>query len=96
MLIYKICCHLIAMLWKLYYKAIYGSKFQLGKNFQFRRGFSLLLDGRGVKIGGNVFFNNYCSVCAQNEICIGDGTIFGENVKIYDHNHVYKDPFRTD
>ena len=39
-----------------------------------------------------MFFNNYCSVCAQNEICIGDGTIFGENVKIYDHNHVYKDP----
>ncbi len=29
-----------------------------------------------------MFFNNYCSVCAQNEICIGDGTIFGENVKI--------------
>ncbi len=46
----------------------------------------------GVKIGNNVFFNNYCSVCAQNEICIGDGTIFGENVKIYDHNHIYQNP----
>ena len=21
---------------------------------------------------------------------IGDGTIFGENVKVYDHNHLYK------
>lgn len=27
----------------------------------------------------------------MNEITIGEGTIFGENVKIYDHNHCYKD-----
>lgn len=26
-----------------------------------------------------------------NSITIGTGTIFGENVKIYDHNHCYKD-----
>lgn len=25
-------------------------------------------------------------------ISIGDGTIFGENVKVYDHNHCYKNP----
>ena len=46
----------------------------------------------GVKISDNVFFNNYCSVCALNEITIGEGTIFGENVKIYDHNHIYSNP----
>lgn len=45
-----------------------------------------------VKISDNVSFNNYCSVCAFKEITIGEGTIFGENVKIYDHNHIYKDP----
>lgn len=39
----------MAMLWKLYYKTIYGAKLQLGKNFQFRRGLSLLLDGQGGK-----------------------------------------------
>lgn len=27
----------------------------------------------------------------MNKITIGEGTIFGENVKIYDHNHCYKD-----
>ena len=42
-------------------------------------------------MGDNVFFNNYCTVCAQKEINIGDGSVFGENVKIYDHNHIYTD-----
>lgn len=27
----------------------------------------------------------------MNIISIGDGMIFGENVKIYDYNHIYKD-----
>lgn len=44
-----------------------------------------------MKISDNVFFNNYCTVCSKNRIIIGEGTIFGENVKIYDHNHVYSD-----
>lgn len=93
MLIYKIYCHLMAMMWKIYYKLIYGSKLLMGKNFQFRKGFSLLLDGTGkIVFGNHVFFNNYCSICARNEITIGDGTVFGENVKIYDHNHIYSDP----
>ena len=93
MLIYKVYCHLMAFIWKLYYRAIYGTKLQMGRNFQFRKGFSLLLNGTGKAIlGNNVFFNNYCTICAQNEIVIGDGTIFGENVKIYDHNHIYSDP----
>ena len=53
----------------------------------------MLLDNQGkVILGDNVFFNNFCTVCALNEIRIGDGTIFGENVKIYDHNHKYMDP----
>lgn len=45
-----------------------------------------------VNIGNNVFFNNYCSLNAIERIIIGDGTIFGENVKVYDHNHCYQDP----
>ena len=27
----------------------------------------------------------------MNKVTIGEGTIFGENVKIYEHNHCYKD-----
>ncbi|MBQ0151460.1 MAG: acyltransferase [Chryseobacterium sp.] len=37
----------------------------------------------------NVFMNNFCSVNCLQHIFIGENTLFGENVKIYDHNHVY-------
>ncbi len=93
MLLYKIYFHLITFLCKLYYKLLFGSRVIMGRNLQFRKSFTLLLDGDGlVKIGDDVFFNNMCTVCALNEIRIGDGTIFGENVKIYDHNHKHSDP----
>ena len=79
--------------YRIYYRIIYGSKLRIGKNFQFRKGFGLLIYSEGgVKISDNVFFNNYCSICALNEVIIGEGTIFGENVKIYDHNHIYSNP----
>ena len=51
----------------------------------------VLWTGEGVKIGDNVFFNNGTSMAAKEKIEIGDNCIFGENVKIYDHNHVFKD-----
>lgn len=38
-------------------------------------------------IGDNVFFNNACAINSFDSVTIGDGCIFGENVKIYDHNH---------
>lgn len=40
-----------------------------------------------MKIGDNVFFNNACSINCHVGITIGDDCLFGENVKIYDHNH---------
>lgn len=45
----------------------------------------------GVCVGNNCFFNNYCTLASRAGITIGEGTIFGENVKVYDHNHCYKD-----
>ena len=52
----------------------------------------MLLSRRGgVFVGNNCFFNNYCTLASRAGITIGDGTIFGENVKVYDHNHRYKD-----
>ena len=40
-----------------------------------------------MKIGDNVFFNNSCSINCHDVVTIGDDCLFGENVKIYDHNH---------
>lgn len=95
MLLYKILFHLNAfiglMLMRLVYN-LFGSKFEFGKNVTYRKGFSLMIGKKGkVRIGNKVFFNNYCSLNALESITVGDGTILGENVKIYDHNHCYKD-----
>ena len=38
-----------------------------------------------------MFFNNDCAVHAIEEIRIGSETIFGENVRVYDHNHRFAD-----
>ena len=40
-------------------------------------------------IGNNVFFNSYCSLTCLASIEIGSNCIFGEGVRIYDHDHRY-------
>ncbi len=52
-----------------------------------RNDFSLFCDGGKIKIESGVFFNNSCSINSMSEITIGRDTIFGEGVKIYDHDH---------
>lgn len=42
-----------------------------------------------IIIGKNVFMNRNCIVVARERITIGDDTIFGPNVLIYDHNHKF-------
>lgn len=43
-----------------------------------------------LKIGKNVFFNTNCHVACHESIEIGDNTLFGPNVCIFDHDHAYK------
>src|SRR5690554_1051340 len=43
-----------------------------------------------IKIGSGVYFNRHCSIVAMEKIIIGENCLFGENVKIYDHNHRFK------
>jgi acetyltransferase-like isoleucine patch superfamily enzyme len=47
-----------------------------------------------LTISDNVFFNNHCSISCLGKVEIGEGTFFGEGVKMYDHNHKYE--FRKD
>lgn len=44
-----------------------------------------------VILGENCFFNHDCSLNCLEHIEIGKGCLFGENVKIYDHNHRFSD-----
>ncbi|PLS24542.1 acyltransferase [Bifidobacterium imperatoris] len=77
-----------------FFKLLYGRNFQHGKAFHVRAGFHVSIEDNGtLHVGDDVFFNNYCSVNVRSDVTIGDGTIFGENVHIYDHNHRYGNPF---
>lgn len=72
----------------LFLKLIYGSKIIIRKNVVWRKNFNVMVGKKAkIIIGENCFFNNGCSLNALSKIEIGKGTIFGENVKIYDHNH---------
>ncbi|MBS6956410.1 MAG: acyltransferase [Enterocloster asparagiformis] len=62
----------------------------LGHNFNFRSGFVMNYAREArITIGDNNFFNNWCSLNVQYKLKIGDNCIFGEGVKIYDHNHKF-------
>lgn len=77
---------------KTYWKLKYGNRISIGKNLRFRKRLRINIDVNGqLKIGDNVFFNNDCSINVHKAVIIGNNNLFGENVKIYDHNHVFND-----
>ncbi|PKM60515.1 MAG: acyltransferase [Firmicutes bacterium HGW-Firmicutes-4] len=85
---FKAKYHVRAFIEKIMLKLIYKYKLKIGKNVTWRRNFIVMIDTMGrIIIGDDCFFNNNCSLNANNYIEIGAGSIFGEDVKIYDHNH---------
>ncbi|MBH2770194.1 acyltransferase [Serratia marcescens] len=56
-------------------------------NVKFRNGCRIFADGGKISISDGCFINNDCSFNAKGRIEIGENTLFGEGVKIYDHNH---------
>ena len=92
MIVLKLYYHLLCLVKTLFYKLIYNKSFIMPLNSTDRAGFHVVIEqSGGVKIGEYCFFNNYCTLASRAGITIGDGTLFGENVKVYDHNHCYKD-----
>jgi acetyltransferase-like isoleucine patch superfamily enzyme len=68
-----------------------NSSLKFGKNVQFRNNISIrVIDDSKLSIGNDVFFNNGCSINCMYDIQIGDNSLIGESVKIYDHNHQYR------
>jgi len=68
------------------------SKIQINDTSYFRDYCTLLAFENGIiNIGSGVFFNNSCSINALGQINIGDNCMFGENVRIYDHNHRFRE-----
>lgn len=67
------------------------SKITIDANVYFRKFCNIIVsEGGCLNIDKNVFFNNYCSLNCLGRISIGENTLFGEGVKIYDHNHYYE------
>ena len=65
-------------------KVIFGDKVRTRNNVSFR-----IYDKGIVNIGNNCFFNDGCSINCQENIEIGENTILGQNVMIFDHDHDY-------
>ena len=83
---FKIVC-LLKMAW---WELEYGSHLELEKQVSFRNGMIInISNDASVRVGKKTFFNNYCSINAHGEIVIGSDCLFGEGVKIYDHNHIF-------
>ena len=65
--------------------------FILGDHVSLRNYIHIIVqNGAILEIGNNVFLNNQCSITCLDKISIGENTLFGENVKLYDHNHSYQ------
>lgn len=58
--------------------------------FYSRRFLTININGGRVVIGDGVFFNQNVSINCQKLVTIGENSILGENVKIYDHNHRFR------
>ncbi len=69
------------------YDILFGKSFVHGR-ISFRKRMGILIEKGGkLTIGKGCFFNNDCSITCMNRIEIGENSIFGEGVKIYDHNY---------
>lgn len=67
-----------------------GSCF-IGENFHCRDGCRISIRDKGkLVIEDKVFLNSGCCLTCRESISIGSGTIFGQNVLIYDHDHMYE------
>ena len=60
------------------------------KYFEALKGTQIVVEqGACLDLGDKVFFNRYCSINVKNKVKIGKGSLFGEGVKVYDHDHIY-------
>lgn len=66
------------------------SALHIGKDCYLRKFCSVVVSDGKMKIGDNFFMNNNSSLNCMGEIEIGDNCLFGEGVKLYDHNYDYR------
>lgn len=95
-LFYKICysnCFKIN-LFKSYFHGqvtIFDGVIVIGDGFRNKSNLSFTVNGGKIIIGDDVFINNHLSINCRDMVSIGNNTLIGEYVTIYDHNHNYDD-----
>ena len=67
-----------------------GCKCKIGKGLNCGRFSTISVLSKGnLEIGKGVGIGNCNQIVCHNHIAIDDGTLFGPNVMVYDHNHQY-------
>lgn len=70
-----------------------GASIKLGSDVYIKRDTEIdARPGSRITIGNNVFMNRRCILVAMEEISIGDHSLFGVDVVVYDNNHKFDDP----
>lgn len=93
MLIRKVFIRLKGYVAVCFYRLIFGKSLVLKSLPSVRRGFNVVIEPPGeVSIGKGCFFNNDCSIVCRDRVTIGDNCLFAEGVKIYDHDHRFRNP----
>lgn len=73
-----------------WYKLLFGRKFRFESMPSVRSGLQVMISRDGlISIGKGCFFNSYCSLNSRGSIEIGKDCLFGEGVRVYDHNHSF-------
>jgi acetyltransferase-like isoleucine patch superfamily enzyme len=67
-----------------------NGKMSVGMGLQSRRNLQMIADGGDLSVGRSCFFNANCSITCLDNITIGSGCSFGNNLVIVDHDHNYK------
>lgn len=69
-----------------------GAKITAGIRVIIEEFASLYVSDHGhLELGDYVYFNDHCSIRCRHKISIGKNTIFGDGVRLFDHNHLYSD-----
>lgn len=66
------------------------AQLELGEDVTLRSFVSLEVGhGASLKLDNRVFFNDHCTIRCGHHIEVGKDTMFGDGVRLFDHNHQY-------
>lgn len=69
----------------------HGAEIFFGRGVYLRKGCSLKVrENAKLELGAGVMLNNDCIIGCHDRITVGDGTVFGPGVYLYDHDHDYR------